>query len=106
MLIAGPVVGLDVTIFKVSEGCHRKLTALADNLSTHIVLHTLRGPTLREFNQLVDQDILQVIDLGLIFLINLLECDLILCLRLTVLDGTLEQFLVDDDTGQRRVGLQ
>ena len=106
MLIICPVADLNVTILEVTQGGSSELATLSDNLCTGVVLDTLRGLTLRQLHELVDQDVLQVADLGLILLVDLCERDLILLLRLTVLDGTCKQFLVDHDTSQRRVGLQ
>ena len=100
MLIICPVVALDITILKVTQGGSSELAALGDDLGTSVVLHTLRGLTLRQLQELVDQDIAQVIHLCLILLVDLGKCDLILLLRLTVLDGTTEHLLVDDDTRQ------
>ena len=106
MFIIGPVADLDITVLEVLQGGHRKLAALTDDLGTHVVLHTHRGLALGEFSQLVDEDIFQVVNLSLVFFVDLFQCNLILCLRLAVLDGTLEEFLVNDDTRQRRIGLQ
>ena len=100
MLIICPVTDLDITIFQILQGGYRKLTALSDNLSTGIILHTLRGLALCQLNELVDEDILQVINLCLILLVDLGQGDLVLLLRLTVLDGTCKQLLVDHDTSQ------
>ena len=106
VLVVGPVTDLDVTIFQVLQGSHGKLAALGDDLRSGIVLDTLRGLTLRQFDELVDQDILQVANLSFILLVNLGQRDLILLLRLAVLDGAGKHLLVDDDTCQRRIGLE
>ena len=106
MFIISPVADLDITILKITQGCHSELAALGDNLCAGVILHALGGLTLGQLQQLVDQDVLQVTDLGVILFVNLRQLDLILSLRLAVLDSTQEQFLVDDDTRKRRIGLQ
>jgi hypothetical protein len=93
-------------VFQILKSCGGELAALGDNLSSGIVFHALRGLTLSECEQLVDKNILQVVVLSLILLVDLCECNLILLLALASLHGTREQFLVNDDTAQRRIGLQ
>ena len=100
VLIIGPVANLYVTILKVAQGCSSKLATLGDNLSTCIVLNALRCLTLGQLHELVDQDILQVVNLSLVLLVDLSQHDLILLLRLTVLDSTLEHLLVNNNTAQ------
>ena len=100
MLIAGPIADLDIAILEIAQGCYRELAALRDNLSTCIVLHTIRSLTLRKSGQFLNEDVLQVGNLSLILLVNLGKGNLVLLLVLASLDGTGEEFLVDDDTCQ------
>ena len=80
MLIICPVVALDITILKVTQSSSSELATLGDDLGTCIVLDTLRGLAFRQFKELVDQDIAQIIDLCLILFVNLGQGDLILLL--------------------------
>ena len=97
---------MNVTILKVAEVCHCKAAALGDDFGTGIVLNTLRHLTLCEFEQLVDENLLQVLTLCIILLVNLGKRNLVLHLALAGLYGTLEEFLVDDDTSERGVCLE
>ena len=106
MLVVGPVADLDVTILQVLQGGNRELTTLRDNLCTSIVLHTLRSLTLCKGYQFLDQDILQVLYLCLMLLINLSKQNLILLLGSTGLGSTRKELLIDNNTRQRRIGLQ
>ena len=104
--IGSPIADMHTTILKVLEVGNSECATLSDYLSTSVVLHTLRNLTLGKFKQLVDENLLQVLYLCLIFLVNLRKNNLILHLCLTGLDGALEEFLVDDDTRKRRIGLE
>ena len=97
---------LNITVLKVLQVGHGELATLRDNLSTGVVLHTLGGLSLGEGHQLVDQNILQVVNLSLMLLVNLSQRNLVLNLVLTGFHGTGKEFLVNDDTCQRRIGLQ
>ena len=106
MGIGCPVADMYVTILKILEVGNSECTTLSDNLRTGIVLNALRHLTFGQFEQLVDEYLLQVVNLCLVFLVNLGKSNLILHLCLTGLDGTLEEFLVDDNTSKRRIGLE
>ena len=80
MLILSPLIRLNTIILQILQGCSSKGTALGDNLSTCIILNTLRSHTFCKCKQLVYEDILQVITLCLILLINLSKNNLILLL--------------------------
>ena len=98
MVIASPVVRLDAVELKVSDSRSCELAALSDNLSTCVVLNTLRGLVLCESKELVNKDFLEVLSLCLVLLVNLSKDDLILLLLLTSLDCTREEFLIDYHT--------
>ena len=104
--IGSPIADMHITILKILEVGHCECATLGDYLRTSVVFHTLRNLTLGKFEQLVDENLLQVINLCLVFLVNLGKSNLILHLCLTSLDGTLEEFLVDDNTCKRRIGLE
>ena len=106
MLVAGPVVRLNAVVLEVLQHCSCELGALCDNLSTRVVLNTLRSLALGECEELVDENILQVVVLCLVLLVDLGENHLVLLLRLACLDGTREELLVDNHTAERRVSLE
>ncbi len=88
------------------EGCGSETLAMRNDLGTHVVLHTLRGDALGQLKQLVDEDGLEVCHLVLELLVDGCQTWLVLSLGRTGLDGTREEFLVDDHTVERRIGLQ
>ena len=98
MVIASPVVRLDAVELKVSDSRSCELAALCDDLSTCVVLNTLRGLVLCESQELVNKDFLEILCLCLLLLVNLGKDDLILLLRLTGLDCTREELLIDYHT--------
>ena len=106
VLVVGPVAYLDVAVLKVLEVGDCKLAALGNYLGTGVVFDALRCLAFGEGEQLVDENVLQVVDLCLILLVNLCQQNLVLLLGLACLDGTGKEFLVDDDTRERRVGLE
>jgi len=106
VLIIGPTVALDAIILEVLKCWHCELAALGENLRLGIVFHALASLAVGERHQLVNEHVLQLVALCLILLIDLLKLDLILFLRLTRLLCTLEEFFVDDNTTQRRIGLE
>ena len=106
MSILRPIIRLNSIIFKILQRSSRKLGTLSDDFCTGIVFHTFRNHPLCQGQQLVNENILQVVVLGLILLINLGKDNLILFFGLPVFDGAGEKLLVYYDTAQRRVGFQ
>ena len=106
MGVVGPAIALDAVVLEVLQGRNSELAALGDDLGVGIVLHALADLVLGKLHELVDEHVLQLVLLSLILLVNLGERHLILLLRLTGLDGTREELLVDDHTAERRIGLQ
>ena len=100
MLVFSPSVRLNTVILKVLEVGGGKLATLCNDLSIAIILHAHRALALSKGEQLVNKDVLEVVVLSLIFLVNLGQDNLILLLRLTCLNSTREQFLVDNHTAQ------
>ena len=98
MGIIGPVADLYVTILQVAEVGLCELGALGDDFCTSIVFYTLRHLVLSEFEQLVDEYVLDVLVLCSIFLVYLCEFDLVLLLCLTGLYGSCKELLVDNHT--------
>ena len=100
MGVISPAVTLDTVILEVLQCGNGKLAALVDDLGVGIVLHALADLVLGELHELVDEHVLQLVLLGLVFLVNLGERHLVLLLCLTGLDGAREELLVDDHTAE------
>ena len=106
MLVVRPSATLDALIIEVLQRSHRKLVALGDDLGIGVVLYALANHVLSQLQQLLHENILQVLVLGLILLVDLQQRLAIQALALRRLSCTREEFLVDDDTTERRIGLQ
>ena len=106
VVIICPVITLDSIEFKVLQCRNSELATLGNNLSTSVIFHTLRNLTFSKRHQFVYKNILQVIVLCLILFIYLCKEYLILLLGIAGLNSTREQFLVNNDTAQWRIGLQ
>ena len=106
VLVVRPSATLDALIVEVLQRSHRKLVALGDDLGIGVILYALANHVLSQLQQLLHENILQVLVLGLILLVDLQQCLAIQALALRRLSCTREEFLVDDDTTERRIGLQ
>ena len=106
VFILGPIVALNSIIFQILQYRSSKLAALSNDLSTSVILHTIRYFIFRQGKKFVHENIFQVVVLCFILFINLSKRQLILLFRLAGFDGTGEQFLINHDTAQRRIGLQ
>ena len=100
MLVASPAIALDAVVLEVLQRSSGEGRTLGDDFGTGIVLDTLTLLVFGEFKELVNEDILQVLILCLVFLVNLGQNNLVLLLGLTGLDGTREELLVDNHTAE------
>ena len=87
MFVVCPSVTLNSIIFQVLQHSNRKLTTLRNDFSTCVVLHTLRHFVLCKHHQLVHENIFQIVNLGVIFFVDLSKDYLILFLAFTCLDS-------------------
>ena len=101
MLILCPARQLNGCIINIMESTCNEFGTCRDDIGTHIILHALRGLTLCQCKNLVNEDFLQAIHLVLIFLVVLRQNLFVLSLRSTSLDGLREKFLVNHDTSKR-----
>ena len=106
MCIIGPVAALNTVIFKVHQSGNSKLAALCDNFSISIILNTGTCLILCKRDKLINKHALQLLSFCLILFINMLQGNLVLFLRLTILNSAREHFLINNNTTKRRISLQ
>ena len=106
MGIVGPVVRLNAIVFQVLERSRRELATLIDYFCTRVVFNALRHLVFGEFEEFVYQDVFEVFVLSLVFFVYLGKYNLVLFLRVASLNGTREQFLVDNNATERGVGFK
>ena len=106
VLISNPLAklyGRVIQCFQITTG---KLRTLGYDLSSHVVLHTLRNQVFSQCQQFINQDLLQICNFCFKLFINLWQKSFVRHLRATCLYRTGEQTLVNDNTFQRRWSLQ
>jgi len=106
MLICSPGTHLNRIIIQFFQSTTGKLNALRDNFRIHIIPYPNRSTSIGQSHQLIYQQILQFSHFFFIFFVQFRKNSFIGRLRLTLLDCFREQFRIDNDTTQRRSGLQ
>ena len=106
VLICGPSAQLHGRIVERVEDRFGNLGTLGNEVDTHVVLHAHALLALGELEQLVHENGFQVGHLAVELIVDGLQARLVLCLGGTCLDGTGEQFLVNDHATERRTGLE
>ena len=106
MLIFSPAAQLNGGEIQIAEVRGSKSGSLGNDIGTHIVLDPFRSVVLRQFQQLINQDLAQCSSLCIKFIINLLQQSLIRSFGATRLNNAREQTLADNHALQRGRSLQ